>query len=49
MLNYLIEHGIDVSHKNNDGHDALYYLQHSPYSFDQNYYEKFEKLLTPKK
>lgn len=49
MLNYLIEHGINVSHKNNDGHDALYYLQHSPYSFEQSYYEKFEKLLTPKK
>ena len=49
MLNYLIEHGIDVSHKNKEGYDALYYLQHSPYSFDQNYYEKFEKLLTPKK
>lgn len=47
MLNYLIEQGVDVSHKNNQGHTALYYLQHSPYQINKEYYAKFEQLLTP--
>ena len=47
MLNYLIEQGIDIAHKNNKNKNALYYLQHSPYQIDENYYIKFEKLLTP--
>ena len=46
MIKYLIAQGIDISHKNNEGHDALYYLQNSPCTIDKNYYEKFEELLS---
>ena len=49
MIKYLIAQGIDISHKNNEGHDALYYLQNSPCTIDKNYYEKFEELLSSNK
>lgn len=46
LLKYLISQGADVRHKDNQGHDALYYLQHDPYDIDKKYYSEFEKLLT---
>lgn len=48
MINFLISNGININHKNNEGHDALYYLRHCPYEIkNKDYYVKFEKLLTP--
>ena len=47
MLKYLIVNGLDISHKNNEGHNALYYLQNSRFKIDEIYYTKFEELLTP--
>lgn len=48
MIKFLISQGININHKNNEGHDALYYLRHCPYEIkNKDYYEKFEELLTP--
>lgn len=47
MLKYLIAKGLDISHKNKNGHNALYYLQNSRFKIDENYYTKYENLLTP--
>ena len=48
MIKFLISQGININHKNNEGHDALYYLRHCPYEIkNKDYYTKFENLLTP--
>jgi len=45
-INYLISKGIDVNHKDNKGHDVLYYLRHCPHKINKDYYAKFESLFT---
>ena len=48
MIKFLISQGININHKNNEGHDALYYLRHCPYEIkNKDYYTKYENLLTP--
>lgn len=46
-INYLTSKGIDVNHKDNKGHNALYYLRHCPYKINKDYYAKFENLFSP--
>ena len=48
VIELLKQYGADVRHKNNEGYDALYYLENSPYEIDKNYYEIFKQLLTEK-
>ena len=48
MVKYLTEQGIDVSYKNNEGHDALSYLNKNKHKFKDSEYQELKGLLEKK-